>query len=130
VDASFVGARSNGTSVAVYANGLIAEVAIWSVALTATEANALWRRRSPLAIRPESLVAYYPLGGFWVQADSDVWKSGLDLTAMNSPTWADHAPLFHRPQFGGHRATYVAPPPFKAAWAAQRNARLIGGGVR
>jgi hypothetical protein len=130
IDASYVGAVSTAGVLSRYFNGLIAEVAIWSAALTETECAALWRRRSPLTIRPQSLVAYYPLGGFWGQTDLDVWKSGLDLTATNSPTWDNHPPLFYRPQYGVVETTYVEPPTFLAAWAANRNARLIGGGVR
>lgn len=42
-------------------DGTIAEIGVWNVALRADEWLALGRRVSPLAIRPQSLVLYWPL---------------------------------------------------------------------
>lgn len=55
-----IGCRPGGT---VGFNGLIAEVALWSVALTADEFASLAAGVSPRRIRPESIVAYWPLYG-------------------------------------------------------------------
>ena len=71
-----------------YFSGLIAETAIWSAALTDAEVAALARGISPLRIRPESLVCYWPL----VRTDQDL-VGGYDLTAYNTPTIGDHAPM-------------------------------------
>jgi hypothetical protein len=73
-----------------FANGQIAEVAVWSVALAASEIAALAKAHSPLKIRPASLVAYYPLGGFFGASDADRWKSRRDLSPQASPSWATH----------------------------------------
>lgn len=88
--------RTGLTPLQSYMYGSIAELAVWSAALTAAEIAALASRYSPLLIRPSSLVAYWPLGGMWGQYDYDRWKRAYDLTpypaAPNAPTWADHPP--------------------------------------
>ncbi len=77
-----------------YLSGAVAEAAIWSAALSQTEANSLARGFSPLQIRPESLAAYWPLGGFFGQADRDLLGQ-YDLTAYNAPSSTDHPPLVY-----------------------------------
>lgn len=78
------------------ASARIAEAAIWSIALSDAEVASLAKGYCPLLVRPESLVAYYPLGGMWGANDYDRWKRAYDLTpypaAPNAPTWADHPP--------------------------------------
>jgi hypothetical protein len=106
----------------------VAEVAVWSVALDAGNARSLWRGRSPMTVRPDALVAYYPLGGLQGRHIRDVWKSSLDMSSSGTLTYAPHPRMLHIPPFGGLESSYV--PLFRAAWAANRNARLIGGGVR
>jgi len=62
------------------------------VALSAGEVAALGAGASPLAVRPQSLVAYWPLYGN-VSPETDI-ISGYDMTLYNSPTEADsHPPL-------------------------------------
>jgi len=46
-----------------YFSGRLGEWGLWSVSLTANEVTALARGASPLLVRPESLVAYWPLFG-------------------------------------------------------------------
>ena len=77
-----------------YLSGAVAEAAVWSTALSQAEANSLAKGFSPLQLRPESLVAYWPLGGFFGQADRDL-LGPHDMTAYNSPSWTDHPPLVY-----------------------------------
>jgi hypothetical protein len=69
-------------------SGRICDAAIWDVALTASEAQIFMDSFSPLFIRPQSLSAYWPL----LRTDQDR-VGGYHMTPINTPTWADHAPL-------------------------------------
>lgn len=76
--------------------GYIADAAIWSAALTADEAAAMASGRlSADQVRPDSLVAYYPLGGLRPDNDRDQWGKSYDLTAVNSPTSVDGPRLWY-----------------------------------
>lgn len=68
-----------------YFSGAIAELAAWNVALTDAEAAMVGLGVCPLEIRPNSLVAYWPL----IRADRDR-VGGYDLTPVNSPTVETH----------------------------------------
>jgi hypothetical protein len=48
-------------SIGRYANGVMSHVGIWNVALDAGEALSLTRGFPPRRVRPQSLVAYFPL---------------------------------------------------------------------
>ncbi len=79
-----------------YFSGRAAYVAVWLAALTADEIADLGRKLNgapcgvhPIRIRPESLVACWPLGGFHGEHDGDIWKDSYNLTAYNSPTWEE-----------------------------------------
>jgi len=63
-------------------SGSIAHVAIWNVALLTNEIKALSSGLSPLQIRPDKLVAYYPLNGR--PTEPDVVRK-LNLTVVNAP---------------------------------------------
>lgn len=76
--------RLERLSATQYFAGALAEVALWSAALTAGEVLALSKRVSPLLIRPQSLVFYVPLVRELIG-----WK-GFALTANNSPTVSAH----------------------------------------
>jgi len=89
INTTTVGDAGSGT---IYFSGAIAEAAIWNVALTDDEVAMLAKGFSPLFIRPQNLVAYWPL----VRADQDV-VGGYDLTPVNSPTIAAHPPQILRP---------------------------------
>jgi hypothetical protein len=70
-----------------YMNGLIAEAAIWDVALTDAEVAVLAARACPLLVRPGNLVSYWPLiGRFSPEIDL---VGGLDLTVTGA-TAGDH----------------------------------------
>lgn len=59
--------------------GLLADAAIWNVALTDAEVYLLGQGYSPQVIRPGSLVAYWPLSGQFSPAEIDV-KGRFDAT--------------------------------------------------
>lgn len=80
-----VGGRRNSGGFGVFMNGLIAEVGIWSAALTAAEIASLSAGFTPDQVRPQSLVFYAPL----VRELRDL-RGGLAITATNSPTVATH----------------------------------------
>jgi hypothetical protein len=80
-----IGARRSAGAYGIFANGLIAEVAVWSAALTADEIAALSDGFTPDQIRPQSLVFYAPL----IRTLQDL-RGGLTITATNSPTVAVH----------------------------------------
>jgi hypothetical protein len=83
-----------------YLTGAVAEAAIWDVALDAAEIAALGKGICPLLVRPQSLIAYWPLdrnsfnksGG---TVTLDRWKSGYDLNEVNTPTLADHPRIYY-----------------------------------
>lgn len=93
-----IGARNDFGGFDEYANGTIAECAIWNAALTAAEVASLGSRAvSPLLIRPASLVFYAPLirgktstGG----DDSDI-VGGLTLTDVNTVAVGDHPRMYY-----------------------------------
>ena len=99
---SYIYAGSRG-----YGAGRVAEAALWNVELTAAELVALTKGYSPLCVRRQSLAGYWPLGGHYGQNDNDRWKNGYDMTATNSPTWADHG-----------RVIYPRRRVWNVAWAA------------
>lgn len=62
VDRVCVGVTADGTPNGFFA-GALGVVAVWSAALTAAEAKRLARGLDPRFVRPQSLVAYWPLYG-------------------------------------------------------------------
>ena len=81
-------------------NGRMADFGIWSTGLTASEMAGLAKGCDVSTVRPASLAAYYPMGGRYNQSDVDRWKDKLDLTATNSPTWADHPRIVYPQPMG------------------------------
>ena len=73
-----------------YMNGRIAEVAIWSVALTAGEHTALAAGVSPLLIRPASLLGYWPIWG--------TSSPEIERMAANAGTVTGTAPVSAHPR--------------------------------
>lgn len=68
--------------------GFVAEVGIWSIALSASDFAALSAGWIPPLIRPDALLAYYPLLADY----RDYWKSGYHLSSSGSPTIVAHPP--------------------------------------
>jgi hypothetical protein len=62
IDTTSIGRRSTSAP-ALYASGRIAEAAIYNAALTDDEIAELAAGASPLLVRPDALVAYWPLVG-------------------------------------------------------------------
>lgn len=70
-------------------NGLIAEVGIWNVALTAAEIASLADGMTCDKVRPQSLVFYAPL----IRNLQDV-RGGLTITNNNTATVANHPRVY------------------------------------
>lgn len=115
IDRSNIAAFRNGTDpVVLHLDGRVAEAAIWSAALSAAEVASLGDGFAPPLIRPDALVAYWPL-----IRDGDKDRiGGFDLTAVNTPTVGSHPPIIYpAPQ------TVTVP----AAAAVGSQGPLIGG---
>lgn len=87
-----IGRRSVSTP-SSYADGLLAEAAIWSVVLDAAELAALAKGFSPLLIRRTSLLAYWPLIGRY-SPELEIAKGSFPMT-VNSAVVADHCRVFY-----------------------------------
>lgn len=84
IDQLVIGSRNNGTY-GLFFNGLLAEVGVWTAALTADEIASLSAGFTPDQIRPQSLVFYAPL----VRTLQDL-RGGRTITTTNNPTVAVH----------------------------------------
>ena len=73
-------------------SGHIAEAAIWNVALTAAEVTVLAKGVSPLFIRRQNLVAYWPLYGLH-SPETDFSGNNRVMTLNNGPTRGNHPPV-------------------------------------
>jgi hypothetical protein len=83
IGANWFGALQN------YANAIIAEVGIWSAALTADEIASLAKGMTCDKVRPQSLVFYAPLVRDLIDA-----KGGLTITNNNTATVANHPRVY------------------------------------
>jgi Concanavalin A-like lectin/glucanases superfamily len=92
------------------ATGLLAEAAIWNVALSDAEVAMLGAARvSPLLVRRDALVAYWPLlGGYSPEIDL---IGRQDMTIQGSLSTVPHAPVLRPMRRRPGRLVYVAPPP-------------------
>lgn len=89
VDRTSIG-RKGGLTAEEYLDGRAAEAGIWNVALTANEIASLAKGASPLMIRPNALVAYWPLHGrFSPEPD---WFGASTPMTVTSATQAAHPP--------------------------------------
>lgn len=75
-------------------DGDIAEFAHWSVMVDAGEIRALAMSVAPPLVRPQSLVAYWPIGGN-DSPEPDRWKNRYDLTLSGGPPKTDHPRMFY-----------------------------------
>jgi hypothetical protein len=84
-------------------DGLIAELAIWNVALTQGEVSALAAGVQAYRVRRSSLVGYWPFFGL-TSPEPDLSGGARNITLANSPAKANHAPTTlwtpKRPSFG------------------------------
>lgn len=90
MDRVYVGAYyNNGLVAGFYGAGDLCDVGVWDVDLTADEWTALGAGVSPLMVRPQSLVAYWPL--LARATDEEDWTNAArTLTNTNAATAADH----------------------------------------
>lgn len=91
-DSTTIGSFIISTGRSQYFGGKLAEAGIWSVALTAAEIASLAKGMSPLQIRPESLVAYYPLIG---NASPEVDLRGRYEMTVTGAVKADHPAIYN-----------------------------------
>ena len=73
-------------------DGLLAEIAIWNVALSPGELAALAKGVSPLLIRPQSLKGYWPLLGTG-SPERDYSGQGNAATIVGSVAAGNHPPV-------------------------------------
>ena len=76
-------------NVAAYAAATVAEVGVWSAAITDEEIASLARAVSPALVRPQSLAFFAPL----IRDVRDI-RAGLAITNNNSATVADHPRVY------------------------------------
>jgi hypothetical protein len=86
--------------------GAIAEAGVWSVALTAAELLSLAKGVSPLSIRPQSLVSYWPLIG---RTDPEIDLHGGFGMTVSGAVAADHPKVYMPKQpFSPRKVTLAA----------------------
>jgi len=90
VDDTFIGAN-NVSSIHDFFDGSIAEVAVWNAILTDAEYLVLAAGYSPLFVRPQSLVAYWPL----IRGYNCKINAANNLTANNAPTIVAHPRIIY-----------------------------------
>ena len=74
-----------------YFDGNVGEAAVWDAALTDAEVAVLATGIRPIMVRPQNIVAYWPL--VWDQ-DYDL-VNGYAMTPVNAPTISAHAPVIY-----------------------------------
>lgn len=109
-----------------YFPGRIAEVAIWNVGLTSAEVSILAAGYSPLFVRADSLVAYWPLIG---RHDPEIdLIGGLNLSLISTPVPEAHPPIIYYPvrpiAIAAPSVVLVRPPVFIGNQAIQRVANF------
>jgi hypothetical protein len=91
IDTTAIGRLSRPTP-AAYFHGSCAEAGVWAAALSDEEIAALAAGLSPLQVRPQSLVAYWPL--FARATNEEDWVGGNTL-AVTGATAADHPRIIY-----------------------------------
>ena len=89
IDLLRIGAISTSAASPIGFDGYIAEVAIWDIALSVGDIQALAGGASPPLIRPNNLVSYYPL----IRDYIDQFGNN-EVTPNNAVNWTDHPPVF------------------------------------
>ena len=122
--------KFNSNSTNASTDFVLAEVGMWNVALTDDEALTLSQGFSPLLVRPQSLVAYWPLyGRAGASGGEESWVGAFPLTHANSPAVVDHPPRIIYPSRPRIIIPAAAVGGFQAAWARGANS-IIGVGAR
>lgn len=86
-----IGAFRVGSSTFSPINGSIAEVGIWNVVLTAAEMAMLADGYAPCLVRPDALVAHWPLIGRMASPEQDRWGN-FHMTITGTMAQASHPP--------------------------------------
>ena len=88
-----IGQEANSTA-AQFFPGYLADVALWNIDLSDSDVAALAKGVSPLHIRPDYLIAYWPLAG---RHDPEIDRvGGFQMTLVNAPTFISNHPRLHR----------------------------------
>ncbi len=90
ISATTIGGYRNSSGGFGMLNGRVAEAAIWGAALTADEMRELARGACPLMVRPNDLLAYWPIVGRTSPEPDDV--GDFDLTITGTMAQAEHVP--------------------------------------
>jgi len=88
-----VGGNRVGSTTFGPLDGSVAEVAIWNVALTDADVLQLSKKFSPLSVRFDALVAYFPLIGR-VASEPDM-IAGAAFTQNGTMSQAAHSPIIN-----------------------------------
>lgn len=88
VNAIYMGVQRISGALSGYLDGALAEVGLWNAALTNDEVASLAAGYSPLFVRPQSLVAYWPLNAR--ATNEEDWVGGYALTNNNGATSTFH----------------------------------------
>jgi hypothetical protein len=92
ITSTFIG-RCTSSTTDNYMEGTIAQCAVWNVALTDPEVASLATGLTPLHVRPNNLVHYWPLES---RASPEIdFVGGLTLTLQASPTIGDNPRTIH-----------------------------------
>ena len=91
LDDTKIGAATYTSGVITYMNGQIADAGIWNVVLTAAEIESLSKGIPPSFIRPESLVAYWPLYG---RASPEIDIHNRYEMTLTGTSAADHPRIY------------------------------------
>lgn len=105
VDDTFIGAN-NITTIHDFFDGSIAEFGVWNVTLTDAEYLVLAAGYSPLFVRPQSLVAYWPL----IRDYRCRISAANNLTAHNTPTIVAHPKIIYPAPIHFNYGEAAAPP--------------------
>lgn len=107
-----------GSVTTSYFDGRIAEIGIWNVALTEDEAASLADGASPMLVRPDALVAYWPLIG---RASPEIDLIGGANLTVTGAVVADHPRIMYPgSRQRGRRFQVGAPPPQPNVWKPER----------
>lgn len=110
VDTTTIGCEFATGTPQVFTNGDIAEAAVWNITLSDTNVAELARGMSPMLVRPDALVAYWPLWGT-ITTEPDRFVGAFHLTGFNTPTQAtQHPPTMIYPSRPNIYRTSPAPP--------------------
>jgi hypothetical protein len=90
-----IGYSQNNTVTGRFDDGYIAEVGIWNVALTAADMLILATGASPIMVKPESLVAYYPMIRGDANGDMPDLIGGLTMVEQGTVAVQSHPRVYY-----------------------------------